>query len=250
MRDFKAILFDLGDTLIYFDAVLQDALIEADEVLYSSLTDKGLHLEKASFIGEYRSRMSVYFEERDSEFIEHTTYYVLSEVLKGFGFFDVPEALMRAALRDMYTIFENYWIPEVESIPVLQELRRRGYHLGLVSNAADDEDVQTLIDKASIRPYFERITTSAVAGIRKPNPRIFQPFFQVWDLHPDQVAMVGDTLGADILGARNAGMFGIWVTRRADNPGNRAHMETIHPDAVVANINELPGLLDQLAEPI
>ncbi len=66
---------------------------------------------------------------------------------------------------------------------------------------------------------------------------------------PKQVAMVGDTLGADILGARNAGMFGIWVTRRSDTAGNRAHQDTIRPDAVVGNISELPGLLDVLAQP-
>ncbi len=244
MRELRAIIFDLGDTLIYFDAAIQDVLGEADEVLYRSLVDKGLELEKLSFLGEFRARMNAYFAERDSEFIEHTTFYVLSEVLKAFEINDLPEGLLRAALRDMYTVFENYWIPEAESLPVLQELRKRGYRLGLVSNASDDEDVQTLVDKAGIRPYFDRIITSAVAGIRKPNPRIFQPLFQAWDLRPDQVAMVGDTLGADILGARNAGMFGIWVTRRADNAANRAHRETIHPDAVVANINELPGLLD------
>ena len=249
MRELRAIIFDLGDTLIYFDAAIQDVLGEADEVLYRSLVAQGLNLEKASFLGEYRSRMNAYFAERDSEFIEHTTFYILSEVLKAFEVNDLPEGLLRAALRDMYTVFENYWIPEAESVPVLQELQKRGYHLGLVSNASDDDDVQTLVDKAGIRPYFDRIITSAVAGIRKPNPRIFQTLFQAWELRPDQVAMVGDTLGADILGARNAGMYGIWVTRRADNAGNRAHRETIHPDAIVENISELPGLLGLITLP-
>jgi FMN phosphatase YigB (HAD superfamily) len=58
--------------------------------------------------------------------------------------------------------------------------------------------------------------------------------------------MVGDTLGADILGAQNAGMFAIWVTRYADAPGNRNHRETIHPDATIETIRELPDLLKQL----
>jgi HAD superfamily hydrolase (TIGR01662 family) len=248
MRDIKAIIFDLGDTLIYFNAVLQDVLVEADEVLYQSLVEKGLHLEKAPFLEEFRTRMNAYFQERDSEFIEHTTFYVLGEVLKDLSFSELPEEHLRTALRKMYTVFENYWIPEAESISVLKELQRRGCRLGLVSNASDDEDVQTLIDKAGIRSYFDRIITSAAAGIRKPNPFIFQPLFQAWNLRPEQVAMVGDTLGADILGARNAGMFGIWVTRRADNAGNRAHQDTIRPDAVVANISELPALFDELSQ--
>jgi HAD superfamily hydrolase (TIGR01662 family) len=248
MNDIQAVIFDLGDTLIYFEAVLQDVLAEADETLFQSLLGKGIVLEKEAFLQEYRARMNAYFEERNSEFIEHTTFYVLGEVLMVFGFTGLPEAVLRSALRDMYTVFEKYWIPEAEAVAVLQALQERGYRLGLVSNAADDEDVQTLVDKAAIRPYFDRIITSAVAGIRKPNPRIFQPLFQDWNLRPEQVAMVGDTLGADILGARNAGMFGIWVTRRADNAGNRAHRDTIFPDVAVAKLSELPDLFDGLRQ--
>ena len=34
MNDIQAVIFDLGDTLIYFEAVLQDGLAEADETLF------------------------------------------------------------------------------------------------------------------------------------------------------------------------------------------------------------------------
>jgi FMN phosphatase YigB (HAD superfamily) len=64
------------------------------------------------------------------------------------------------------------------------------------------------------------------------------------NLHPQQVAMVGDTLGADILGAKNAGIYSIWITRRANTPANRAHAETIIPDARISELCELPSLLD------
>jgi FMN phosphatase YigB (HAD superfamily) len=60
--------------------------------------------------------------------------------------------------------------------------------------------------------------------------------------------MVGDRLGADILGAQNAGMFSIWVTKHANSPGNRAHLDTIRPDATIETIEELPGLLEQLSQ--
>ena len=103
------------------------------------------------------------------------------------------------------------------------------------------------MDKAEIRSFFDKILTSAGEGIRKPNPQIFQKLLDYWDLLPTQAAMVGDTLGADILGAKNAGIFSIWITRRADTPANHAHGDTIHPDATIDALNELPGLLDQLA---
>ena len=102
------------------------------------------------------------------------------------------------------------------------------------------------MDKAGICPYFDQVLTSAALGIRKPDPRVFQPLLDRWGLPPERVAMVGDTLGADILGARNAGLFSIWIKRRADTPANRAHADTIRPDATINQLSDLPALLDQL----
>jgi HAD superfamily hydrolase (TIGR01662 family) len=129
---------------------------------------------------------------------------------------------------------------------MLGALRKAGYRLGMISNASDDADVQALIDKAGVRPYFEVILTSAAVGIRKPNPRIFHMALERLGTSPGKTAMVGDTLGADILGANNAGMFSIWITRRADVPDNRAHLDTIRPDAVIDTLSDLPRLLESL----
>jgi putative hydrolase of the HAD superfamily len=103
-----------------------------------------------------------------------------------------------------------------------------------------------LVDEAELRPYFEVILSSAALGIRKPHPRIFEIALEALETQPSRAAMIGDTLGADILGANNAGMFSIWVTRRADVPANRAHSDTIKPDAVIRALGELPDLLEKL----
>jgi FMN phosphatase YigB (HAD superfamily) len=63
------------------------------------------------------------------------------------------------------------------------------------------------------------------------------------DVPNSRVAMVGDTLGADILGAQNADIYSIWITRRADNPSNRAHTKTIEADMEIATLEELPSRL-------
>jgi HAD superfamily hydrolase (TIGR01662 family) len=143
----------------------------------------------------------------------------------------------------MYSVSQEHWLPEEEAVPVLENLREQGYRLAAISNAADDGDVQALVDKAGIRPYFEVILSSATAGIRKPNPRIFQIVLDHMQVEPGRAAMVGDTLGADILGGINAGIFTIWITRRADKTANRAHLDTIQPDAVIENLDDLLILL-------
>jgi FMN phosphatase YigB (HAD superfamily) len=129
---------------------------------------------------------------------------------------------------------------------MLRYFQEQGYRLAIISNAADDNDVQTLVDNANIRPYIDLILTSAAVGIRKPNPRIFEIALEMMDIPNSRVAMVGDTLAADILGAQNANIYSIWITRRADNPSNRTHANTINADMEIATLEELPRRLLQI----
>jgi 2-haloalkanoic acid dehalogenase type II len=147
----------------------------------------------------------------------------------------------------MYAVTQKFWKPEPDAHATLEQLRQEGYRLGLISNASDDADVQALVDNAGLRDYFEVILTSAAQGIRKPNPQIFWTALDSLDVLPAQAAMVGDTLGADILGAQNAGIFSIWVTRRAATPANLAHADTIIPDARIDSLSSLPDLLNRLS---
>lgn len=243
----QAIIFDLGNTLIHFTGAWPEVMARADSALMKSLQSFGFALDRSKFLAEFRSRLNSYYQERESEFIEYTTRYYLKAILAEYGYPAVSEDFLSEALREYYAISQDRWLPEQDAVPTLEALKERGYRLGLVSNAADDADVQTLVDKAAIRPYFDQIITSAAMGIRKPDPRIFQPLVNAWAVEASQIAMVGDTLGADILGAQNAGLFSIWIRRRGDTPANRAHADTIRPDAVIDRLIDLPALLDQLS---
>ncbi|UCH61104.1 MAG: HAD family hydrolase [Anaerolineales bacterium] len=243
---FEVVLFDLGSTLIYFDGQWPQVIQNAHSALLQSLVENGIQLEEASFLNSFRQRLEQYFEERDTEFIELTMSYILRTLLAELGFTDIRNEVIQQALAEMYAVSQAHWKAEKDAIPTLQMLQQRGYRLGLISNAADDTDVQTLVDRAGLRAYFDVILTSAAQGIRKPNPQIFYRALKHWEVAPRQAAMVGDTLGADILGAENAGIYSIWITRRADTPGNRAHMDTIRPQAVIDSLSELPDLLNRL----
>jgi HAD superfamily hydrolase (TIGR01549 family) len=248
MKPFDAILFDLGSTLIYLDAAWDDIWPAGDLALTAELRRSGLDLDGERFRTAFRQEMQAYYLERETEFIEHTTYYILKNLLKEWGFSQAPETVLRRALEAMYSVTQAHWQPETDALPTLQALKAEGYRLALVSNAGDDQDVQQLVDKCGFRPYFEHVLTSAAAGIRKPNPRIFEMVLSEWNIPARRAAMAGDTLGADILGARNAGLFSIWITRRANSPDNRAHADTIRPDAQIATLAELPELLRELTD--
>ena len=245
-RRFEVILFDLGNTLMYFDGQWNQVIREGYAALLQSLLRAGLRLEAETFMALFDQRLEQYYQERDTEFIEYTTAYILKSLLAELGRGSVSAEVIRQALAAMYAVSQAYWKPEEDAFPTLRLLGQAGYRMGLISNAADDADVQALVDKAGIRSFFDVILTSAALGIRKPNPRIFHQALEHWGIAPSRAAMVGDTLGADILGAVNAGVFSIWITRRADTPGNLAHLDTIQPQATVATLSDLPGLLAKL----
>ena len=243
-RPFDALLFDLGNTLIYFDGDWQQVLPKACMEAWKSLQKAGLEMDQYSFVQGFLEKLNAYYVERESEFIEYTTAYVLKSLLTENGYTNIPEHTLRPALDVMYSVSRNHWHVEMDTHPVLQELKAQGYRLGIVSNAGDDQDVQRLVDKAQLRPYFDVVLSSAALGIRKPNPLIFESALSRLKVGPARAAMVGDTLGADILGAQNAGVFSIFLTRRAATPANQAHLDTIQPDAVIEALSELPNLLE------
>jgi HAD superfamily hydrolase (TIGR01549 family) len=245
----RALLFDLGSTLIYFQGEPEEVFRRSLAALYDSLIAAGVVVEREPFIGAFQTRLEAYYSERETEFIEHTTAYLLRTILAEFGYPDLADTVLRPALAAMYAVTQEYWQADPDAASTLAILRSQGYRLGLISNAADDADVQALVDKAALRKYFDVILTSAALGIRKPNPRIFARALGSLGIPADEAVMVGDKLGADILGARNAGIFSIWVTRYADTPANHDHLDTIQPDVTISAIKELPALLENMTQP-
>lgn len=239
----NTIIFDLGSTLIYFDGDWPAMMQQGYHQLWETLHQAGLQLEQRRFIDEFHERLEAYYIERDTEFIEHSTAYILKTLLAKHGYPEPPEPLIRTALVHLYSASEAHWQPEADAIPTLTALRQRGCRLGMISNASDDANVQRLVDQAELRPFFEIILSSAAEGIRKPNPLLFQRALQRLGALPEQALMVGDNLGADILGARSIGMKTAWITRRADTQANRSHEDTIQADYVITTLAQLLTIL-------
>ena len=171
---------------------------------------------------------------------EPTTAAVLDELLREKGF-QLPKEQLREAMRAMYAVTQTNWEAEQDAVPTLQELKRRGYRIGIISNAADDDNTQTLIDKARLRPYLEYIVSSAAFGKRKPDPSIFLSALDHFGIPAQEAVMVGDSFGADIVGAHRSGMQGIWITRRTHEAQEAGEAPA---EAVVGTLAEIPGVLE------
>jgi HAD superfamily hydrolase (TIGR01509 family) len=240
------LIFDLGSTLLHnpHDNHWAAALnrMRGDLVVY--LQGAGYALDDPEpFLALFAAKVADYSDQRQSDWVEYSTTWILTSTLAELNLPAPPPALLRDALAAYYAYSESLWQPVDGLHATLQALAGAGLRLGLISNAADDGNVQRLIDNADLRRYFDPILVSAALGLRKPNPAIFQRLLLAWGLPAAECVMVGDTLGADILGAQLAGLHNVWYTPYADHPANRAHRGNILPEAEIERLDQLPALL-------
>ena len=133
-------------------------------------------------------------------------------------------------------------------IPTLQELQQREYRIAAVTNRGYGgpkfvEDVREL----GLERLFEAMVVSCDIGYLKPHPRIYQYALERMDLDASEVAMVGDSLRADVEGAKTLGLTTIWRRPQAkDEPVEAAtdEHEQSGPIAPDFAISEIADLLD------
>jgi FMN phosphatase YigB (HAD superfamily) len=98
-------------------------------------------------------------------------------------------------------------------LPALAALRRRGLTLGVVTNRfwggpAFVEGMRAL----GLLEYFDpdKMAVSADLGVMKPAADIFRHALRAHGAAPEETAMVGNSLVADVLGAQRMGMLAVW----------------------------------------
>lgn len=242
----RGVIFDLGSTLLRFDGDEQETHSRMLADLADHLSAAGLPIDRAAFVAAFSARMNEFFSQRLRDWVEVTTIFVLRETLKELGLPPLSNDQMARALKAYFAYSEARWKPMPGAQATLERLAAEGYRLGLISNASDEGNVQRLIDNAGLRRWLDPILVSAAVGVRKPNPRIFEIVLEAWGLPAEAVAMVGDTLGADVLGAQLTGMKSVWIASRPDAPPNEAHRDTIRPDASIHALAELLKVLRSL----
>jgi putative hydrolase of the HAD superfamily len=113
----------------------------------------------------------------------------------------VEEALL-AAVR-----FRPY--PEVPG--VLARLRARGARLAVVSNW--DVSLHDVLERTQLRPLVDAVVISAELGVAKPDPAIFNAALERLGAVAGDALHVGDSIEADVEGARAAGIEAVLVAR-------------------------------------
>ena len=198
----RAILFDAGNTLVWLDhdfiiGVLRDAGVETTSAeLLAAEHDAKLGIDRR--LREGRGGTD---ESRAREYF--------AEVFRTVG---LPDDAFPGVAKTLYARHaeRNLWCTVREgTVETLQELRDRGYRLGVVSNS--DGRVDALLTDVGLRSCFDVVVDSGTEGVEKPDPRIFAIACERMGVEPAEAAYVCDIYEIDVAGARAAGLHPVLV---------------------------------------
>jgi YjjG family noncanonical pyrimidine nucleotidase len=94
------------------------------------------------------------------------------------------------------------------TIEVLEYLEKK-YNLHIITNGFADVQYKK-INNSNIGGFFKTITNSEMAGVKKPNPIIFEYALNLAQANKENSVMIGDCLEADVHGALDAGLDAIF----------------------------------------
>ena len=156
----------------------------------------------------------------------------------------IPEDLLEDATTGLKTFFSHPggWGSLIQdSIAALPEIAATCVKLAVVSNA-DGSVARRLAEEGIVQvgsgpgTSVEAVIDSSVVGVAKPDPRIFEPALAAVGAEAAQAIHVGDSVLADVGGARAAGIRPIHLDPFQDC------RETDHEH--VRSLREVIGLIE------
>jgi putative hydrolase of the HAD superfamily len=109
------------------------------------------------------------------------------------------------------------WFIYPDVLPALEQWRRIGIQLGIVSNF--DSRLNYVLDALKLTEFFTSITISTQIGVAKPDPKIFTAALEKHYCDAKDAWHIGDSFRQDYEGARAAGLRAILVERTSQIPG-------------------------------
>jgi len=123
-----------------------------------------------------------------------------------------------------------------KAAPVLAQLAQ-DYPLVMVSNFYGNIN-QVLLD-FGISSYFQAVVESAVVGVRKPNPQIYQLGVDLLGLPPQECVVIGDSYSKDIQPAKALGCRSIWLNVKGWEDAGDTKMEVSDADVEITDFAQI-----------
>ncbi|WP_051533795.1 HAD family hydrolase [Desulfitibacter alkalitolerans] len=261
LKEKKAIIFDLDNTLIVEEEATRKAFYAACEniselkqvdllALFQSLLLHGKKLWTDYELFDYCDDIQISFTEalcaefqgedpRLAALHEWGPVYRREAWLNALKDLGINNFALAVKLGERYKKERKerfYTFPGVEK--TLEELKKN-YKLAMITNGAPDLQREKVF-KANLDRYFEVIVVSGEVGVGKPKPKIFMEALTKLGVSPQEAVMIGDSMARDIAGANGVGITSVWI-----NHEGSIRMQGVKPDCEIRRISELLGLFKE-----
>jgi putative hydrolase of the HAD superfamily len=236
---YRAAFFDVGETLVYAHPspaeIMAAVCAEAGWPVASHQIEAadnavGPRVMEKQRAGELYSISA----ENSARFWQWVYHLVLDQL-------DAPATLrplLAQRFHERFMALET-WRLYPDALPLLQALqahRQQGLVMGVLSNWEDW--LEALLARLEISHYFDFLVISAGVRLEKPDPAIFRAALDRAGVAAEEAVHLGDSLHADVGGARAAGVTPVLLDRRgrydpARAPGVR----------IIRSLAEFPAVL-------
>lgn len=228
---YETLFLDLDHTLWDFETNSKEAL--------SELADKYKLIEKG--IPSFEHFLADYFLINELLWEEYRKNKISKDALRYDRFhlalkkYKIDDFNLATAIGNEYVAIAPYktnLFPH--AIDVLEYLKGK-YDLHIITNGF--EETQHLkLKNSKLDHYFNHIVTSERSGFKKPDERMFHFSLELAKAKPETSLMIGDSLEADVLGAKNVGMHQVYF-----NPEGKEHAEELTHE--IKSLKELIHIL-------
>jgi len=224
---------DLGETLVHFAKPWEEVSYAQIREMYAYLNYSGLQTDFESF---GRTFVRVYNDaaaRADTFKIEIPVEEIIAKTLSKFNVRNLSTEFLHKAAKFYFMPEIDAWEPYTDAVDTLCRLTENKFKLGVVSNAKSEWVVHEVLSKYDLQKYFGTVVTSATMRVRKPRSEIFSKALKDLEAEAKDAVFIGDSLEADVGGAKKVGMHSIYLSRKPqENPSMS------FPEATVFSLTE------------
>ena len=226
MSETRAVLLDALGTLVDLEPPGPRLRALLAERLGVQISQESAHAAMRAEIGYYRAQLHRGRDRASLARLRRDCALVLRGALPELA--AVPVTTLTQILLDALS-FRAF----ADAPPALTALRRLGLRLVVVTNW--DCSVGEVLARTGLAPFFAGTVSSAVIGAAKPDIAVFRHALTVAGVPAGRAVHVGDSLEADVAGARAAGIEPVYIVRDG----------SAVPDGVraISSLSELPALV-------
>lgn len=200
----KAVLFDLGNTLVY----------SHPEVTFQRILAQHGVARPLGEVTDALIRGNAEFNiEKHADLSAHEFYVRWNIVhLKHLGVKGAKARRLAGVIDSQWWKYaELYVFPDVKE--TLLKLKKMGLKLGIITGGLE-EDIKMILPKTEFSELFDVKVTLNTTGKHKPDLRPFQYALRKLRLKPSEAIFIGDDIQKDYEGAKKAGMIPVLIRRK------------------------------------